>query len=115
MPGLNGSLVPRRLPYHRRGNWGARGCARPLVAVHWSVTAVANFGAGDRRMKAFLSHSSKDKAFVREVGSLLGEAQCEYDEYTFEHTLNTSAIHSALQRCDVFVLFLSANSTKSSF
>jgi tetratricopeptide (TPR) repeat protein len=66
-------------------------------------------------MKAFLSHSSKDKDFVRKVADLLGKIQCEYDEYTFESTLNVQAIRRALSRCDLFVLFLSANSSKSSY
>ncbi len=66
-------------------------------------------------MKAFLSHSSKDKAFVRRVAELLGTAQCEYDEYTFDHTLNVEAIRAALRRSSLFVLFLSDNSMNSSF
>lgn len=66
-------------------------------------------------MKAFLSHSSKDKAFVRSVADLLGLARCEYDEYTFEFTLNSEAIRRALQRCSLFVFFLSQNSIRSDF
>jgi tetratricopeptide (TPR) repeat protein len=66
-------------------------------------------------VRAFLSHSSKDKAFVRSVASELGDAQSEYDERTFEYTLSVSAIRSALERSDVFVYFLSAESIKSSF
>jgi len=66
-------------------------------------------------MKAFLSHSSKDKAFVGQVARQLGILQCEYDEYTFEYTLNSLAIRNALKRCQLFVLFLSANSVRSSF
>ena len=66
-------------------------------------------------MKAFLSHSSKDKQFVRQVGTLLGAGQCEYDEHSFEFTLNAQAIRQALARSDIFVLFLSASSVKSSF
>jgi TIR domain len=66
-------------------------------------------------MKAFLSHSSKDKTFVTRVANQLGPLQCEYDEYTFESTLNTVAIRRALKRCSLFVLFLSANSIQSTF
>jgi hypothetical protein len=66
-------------------------------------------------MKAFLSHSSKDKVFVSQVVKQLGILQCEYDEYTFDFTLNTAAIRSALKRCGLFVLFLSSNSVNSSF
>jgi len=66
-------------------------------------------------VKAFLSHSSKDKAFVNSVAELLGMARCEYDEYTFEFTLNTQAIRRALQRCNLFVFFLSKDSIRSDF
>ena len=66
-------------------------------------------------MKAFLSHSSKDKSFVGQVATLLGLGQVEYDEKTFEFTLNVEAIHRALARCDLFVFFLSANSLSSTF
>lgn len=66
-------------------------------------------------MKAFLSHSSKDKSIVRKIADRLGCARCEYDEYTFEYTLNSKAIRTALARSDIFVLFLSENSTGSSF
>ena len=66
-------------------------------------------------MKAFLSHSSKDKAFVKAVADALGAARCEYDEYTFEYVLNAQAIRKAFARSDLFVLFLSANSVTSDF
>src|SRR5258708_3897809 len=66
-------------------------------------------------VKAFLSHSSKDKHFVREVAKNLGNLQIEYDEYTFEYVLNAEAIRRALARSDLFVLFLSENSVNSSF
>lgn len=66
-------------------------------------------------MKAFLSHSSKDKAVVRAVADRLGLARCEYDEYTFEFTLNSEAIRNALKRSTLFVFFLSYNSIRSDF
>ncbi|NJO33556.1 MAG: TIR domain-containing protein [Rhodospirillales bacterium] len=66
-------------------------------------------------MKAFLSHSSKDKYFVGQVAKALGTTQIEYDEQTFEYTLNVKAIRHALARSDLFVAFLSANSIGSSF
>ncbi len=66
-------------------------------------------------MKAFLSHSSKDKHFVRVIADSLGSALCEYDEYTFDLILNAQAIRKAFSRCDLFVLFLSANSIRSDF
>jgi hypothetical protein len=66
-------------------------------------------------MRAFLSHSSKDKSFVRMVAATLGDAQCEYDERTFEYDLNVRSIRSALERSDLVVFFLSAHSITSSF
>jgi TIR domain len=69
----------------------------------------------EAQMKAFLSHSSKDKAFVQTVANYLGEALCEYDTYTFDYTLTSHNIRSALSKCDLFVLFLSENSINSSF
>lgn len=66
-------------------------------------------------MKAFLSHSSKDKDFVRMVARVLGELQVEFDERTFEYEFNVAAIRHALQRSDIFVYFLSKNSVTSTF
>lgn len=66
-------------------------------------------------MKAFLSHSSKDKIIVRKVADYLGLFQCEYDEYTFERILNAEAIRRSLLRSDLFVLFLSENSVNSKY
>jgi hypothetical protein len=51
-------------------------------------------------MKAFLSHSSKDKSFVARVAEELGKTQIEYDENTFQFTLNARAIREALKRSD---------------
>ena len=66
-------------------------------------------------MKAFLSHSSKDKSFVGTVADLVGAARCEYDSYSFEYTLTSEALRKALRRCDLFVLFLSDKSINSSW
>jgi TIR domain len=66
-------------------------------------------------MKAFLSHSSNDKHFVREVAKSLGNLQIEYDEYTFEYVLNAEAIRRAFARSNLLVLFLSENSVRSTF
>jgi hypothetical protein len=66
-------------------------------------------------VKAFLSHSSKDKYFVGQVASALGPLQVEYDEKTFDLTLNVQAIRRSLSRSDLFVVFLSANSIGSPF
>jgi tetratricopeptide (TPR) repeat protein len=65
-------------------------------------------------MKAFLSHSSRDKGVVEPVADDLGSANCELDSVTFERgVMNTKAIQQALGRCSVFVLFLSRDAIKS--
>lgn len=66
-------------------------------------------------MKAFLSHSSRDKPFVRQVAERLGKIQCEYDEYSFPYILNVKALRQALQRSELFVLFLSDHAITSTF
>ena len=68
------------------------------------------------KLKAFLSHSSQDKAFVDQVYNTLGAAQAHLDSATFEKArINIEAIHSALEDSDIFVLFLSEDSLASSF
>lgn len=65
-------------------------------------------------MKAFLSHSSKNKAIVEQVGEDLGLANVELDSRTFEQgVLNTKAIQDALARSTIFVLFLSKEAIAS--
>ena len=67
-------------------------------------------------MRAFLSHSSKDKGFVEAVASLLRPGTYELDSQTFEAgLLNSQSIVSSLKRCDLFCLFLSANSVASAY
>lgn len=66
-------------------------------------------------MRAFLSHSSKDKHFVRQVANNLSAASYELDERTLDYTLNALAIRRALERCSAFVFFLSKDSIKSPF
>lgn len=66
-------------------------------------------------MKAFISHSSKDKPLVKQIVDEVGEMRCEYDEYNFDFELNNTEIRRALQRADIFVLILSQNSIKSNF
>lgn len=66
-------------------------------------------------MRAFLSHSSRDKYVVRQVADALGDAHCEYDERSFEYEFNVKAIRDALDRSDLFVYFLSAQSIHSNF
>jgi tetratricopeptide (TPR) repeat protein len=65
-------------------------------------------------MKAFLSHSSRDKALVESVADQLGLANVELDAQTFDHGLiNAQAIQDALRRSALFVLFLSKASLNS--
>jgi hypothetical protein len=66
-------------------------------------------------MKAFISHSSKDKHLVRQIAEELGDMRCEYDEYSFEFELNSIAIRKALDRSNLFVLILSQHSVRSDF
>ncbi len=67
-------------------------------------------------MKAFLSHSSKDKGYVDNVAALLRPGSYELDSETFDAGLvNSQAIVKALQRVDLFCLFLSENSVNSAY
>ena len=67
-------------------------------------------------MKAFLSHSSKDKWFVSKVYEILGESQCESRMKKLSiMSLNVHAIRAALNRSSLFVMFLSKNSISSTF
>jgi hypothetical protein len=65
-------------------------------------------------VRAFLSHSSKDKPFVEQVFDDLGSTLAELDQATFEPAkFNKDVILRALDRCAVFVLFASAHSVTS--
>lgn len=67
-------------------------------------------------MRAFLSHSSKDKGFVEAAAELLRPGTYELDSATFDAgIINAEAITIALRCCDLFCLFLSANSVQSSY
>lgn len=66
-------------------------------------------------MTAFISHSSKDKPFVRQVVDQLGSMQIEFDEVTFDYCLNVQAIRQALKRSSLVAFFVSENSISSSF
>ncbi len=67
-------------------------------------------------MRAFLSHSSKDKGYVDAVASLLKPGTFEQDSQTFDAGLiNSQAIIAAMRRCDLYCLFLSANSLNSAY
>ncbi|UWQ90784.1 TIR domain-containing protein [Rhodobacteraceae bacterium M382] len=67
-------------------------------------------------MRAFLSHSSVDKGYVEAVAESLRPGHYELDAKTFEEGgLNADEILKALKRSDLFCLFLSRNSIKSSY
>lgn len=66
-------------------------------------------------IKAFLSHSSRDKNdYVRKVANWLGRDEIVYDEWTFEEGEKPlDEILRGLDRTDLFVLFLSKNALQS--
>ena len=67
-------------------------------------------------MRAFISHSSKDKGFIESMVSLLKPGTYELDSETFDAGLvNSTAITVALRRCDMFCLFLSTDSITSRY
>ncbi len=67
-------------------------------------------------MRAFLSHSSKDKGFVEGLAELLKPGTFELDSATFDAgLLNATVIAEALKRSDLFCLFLSRDSIKSAY
>lgn len=64
--------------------------------------------------KAFLSHSSIDKDFVRKIAQKLRRFQVEYDENNFEPGEDFRiAIRDSLNICKLFVLFASKSSISS--
>lgn len=67
-------------------------------------------------MRAFLSHSSTDKDFVERVAGSMRPGSYELDAITFDAGLvNSDAIRVALERSDLFCLFLSQASVKSAY
>lgn len=65
-------------------------------------------------VKAFLSHSSKNKGFVGEVARRLGEASVEYDAMTFEAGAKTlDEITRGVEDSILFVFFISNESLNS--
>lgn len=67
-------------------------------------------------MRAFLSHSSKDKGFVERVAGLLKPGTFELDSVTFDAgLLSSEVITEALKRTDLFCLFLSADSVQAPY
>src|ERR1700730_1015486 len=67
-------------------------------------------------MRAFLSHSFKDKGFVERIAESLRPGTYELNSHTFDAGLvNSQAIISALERSDIFCLFLSRDSVQSAY
>lgn len=65
-------------------------------------------------MKAFLSHSSADKEFVRAVSQDLGRQFCVFDEASFNNGAELrEAITQGLGSAELFVLFLSREALES--
>ena len=67
-------------------------------------------------MRAFLCHSSKDKGFVDNTADLMRPGTYELDSQTFDAGLvNSAAIIQALERSDLFCLFLSTQSVRAPY
>ena len=65
-------------------------------------------------MKAFLSHSSIDKEFVREIANKLGRLNCVFDERSFSSGDNfKSAIEDNLENSSIFIFFATRDSLQS--
>ena len=65
-------------------------------------------------IKAFLSHSSAQKTFVRSVIKTLGVDNCFIDEHTFENGMPTiEEIYKAIGKSNIFVFFISEESITS--
>jgi hypothetical protein len=61
-------------------------------------------------LKAFLSHSSADKEFVRAVAKELGRQFCVFDEQSFENAVQfKKSIEDGLDESSILVLFASKN------
>lgn len=67
-------------------------------------------------VRAFLSHSSKDKGYVRMVAKALGKENVVYDEWSFESGSKTiEEIYQWIDASGVFVFFISNSSLESSW
>lgn len=65
-------------------------------------------------MKVFLSHSSAQKKFVRQLADHLGRDIAIVDEYVFESGRGIwGEIRKAIESCDIFVLLISKESLQS--
>ncbi len=66
--------------------------------------------------KAFLSHSSQDKTLIKKVAKQLGNKNCVLDEISFDPGRKTlQEIFTELDSSDIFVIFLSEHSIKSTW
>ena len=64
--------------------------------------------------KIFLSHSSKDKKYVRPIFDYFGGDRCIFDEMTFEIGMPTlEEIFKGIAETDIFVFFISNDSLDS--
>ncbi len=67
-------------------------------------------------MKAFLSHSSKDKELVRSVAYELGRQFCLFDEQAFETGVEfRDSIENSFEKTSLFVFFASQEALKSAW
>lgn len=65
-------------------------------------------------IKAFLSHSSKQKPFIKEVASILGREKVILDEFVFESGRKLiDEINNSLDVTSIFVYFISEESLES--
>ena len=65
-------------------------------------------------LKAFLSHSSKQKGYVEVVAKGLGKSNIIFDKWTFEEGNKTiDEIFQGLSETDLFVLFISNEALES--
>ena len=64
--------------------------------------------------KIFLSHSSKNKDYVRPIFEYFGKDRSVFDEMTFEYGMKTiDEIFSGIDSSDIFVIFISNDSLNS--
>lgn len=64
--------------------------------------------------KIFLSHSSKDKNYIRPIFDYFGGDRCVFDEMTFEIGMPTlEEIFKGIDETDIFVFFISNDSLDS--
>lgn len=65
-------------------------------------------------MKAFLSHSSKQKTYVEQVAKILGKDNIAYDAWTFEEGGKTlDEIYKGIEKSGIFVFFISIDALNS--